>query len=101
MSGRVTRRTHVLVSYDIRDDKRRTKVFETCRDHGDHVQYSVFLCELNRSELVRLRELLRALIHHGEDQVMLVSLGPATHPVLDQIDVLGQPYAPPGRQFVV
>jgi hypothetical protein len=33
--------------------------------------------------------------------VMLVDLGSATRPVLEQIEVLGQPYSPPGRQFVV
>ncbi|MFN3241750.1 MAG: CRISPR-associated endonuclease Cas2 [Planctomycetota bacterium] len=101
MSHRTTSRHHVLVAYDIRDDKRRNKVFETCRDFGNHVQYSVFVCELDRRELVQLREHLRGLIHQTEDQVMLVGLGLATHPVLDQIEVLGQPYAPPGRRFVV
>ncbi len=99
--SRVTRRNHFLVSYDIADDKRRTEVFETCKDYGNHVQYSVFLCELDRREITTLRELLRQIIHHGEDQVLLVELGPATHSVLDQMDVLGQPYSPPGRTFVV
>lgn len=98
---RFTSRSHFLVSYDIADDKRRTEVFETCKDFGNHVQYSVFLCELNRRELITLREKLRALIHHSEDQVLLVDLGPATNPLLDQMEVLGQPYAPPGRRFVV
>jgi CRISPR-associated protein Cas2 len=99
--SRVTNRNHYLVSYDIADDRRRAEVFQTCKDFGNHVQYSVFLCELDRRESVNLRELLREMIHHGEDQVMLVDLGPATHPVLDHMEVLGQPYAPPGRRFVV
>lgn len=98
---RVTKRNHMLVSYDIADDKRRTQVFETCKDFGNHVQYSIFLCELDHRERVVLRELLRQMIHHGEDQVLIVDLGPATHPVLDQIEVLGQAYSPPGRRFVV
>lgn len=98
---RSTRRNHFLVAYDIADDRRRTDVFQTCRDYGNHVQYSVFLCELDRREVVELREMLREIIQHGEDQVMIVDLGPATHPVLDQMEVLGQPYTPPGRRFVV
>jgi len=94
-------RNHVLVSYDIADDRRRTAVFETCRDFGNHVQYSVFLCELDRREATVLRESLRQLINKDEDQVLMVDLGPATLDVLATMDVLGQPYAPPGRRFVV
>ncbi|HUT57607.1 MAG TPA: CRISPR-associated endonuclease Cas2, partial [Phycisphaerae bacterium] len=39
-------RRRYLVTYDISDDKRRDLVFKTLRDRGDHVQFSVFLCEL-------------------------------------------------------
>ena len=99
--SRATQRDHFLVAYDIADDTRRTAVFHTCRDFGNHVQYSVFLCELDAREVVVLREKLREIIHHGEDQVMIVSLGPATHPVIEQMEVLGQPWSPPGRRFVV
>lgn len=99
--SRYTKRNHYLVSYDIADDARRTSVFETCKDFGNHVQYSVFLCELDERELIVLREMLRERIHHVEDQVLIVHLGPATSPVLEQLDVLGQPYSPPGRRFVV
>jgi CRISPR-associated protein Cas2 len=99
--SRDTRRSHVLVSYDIADDRRRTQVFETCKDFGNHVQYSVFLCELDPRELVLLREKLRVLIHQRDDQVLLVDLGLATRDVLTQMQVLGQPYAPPGRQFII
>jgi len=98
---RSTRRNHVLVSYDIADDRRRTGVFETCRDFGNHVQYSVFLCELDRREFALLRDKLAQLIHHGDDQILMVHLGPATRDVLATMDVLGQPYDSPGRQLVV
>jgi CRISPR-associated protein Cas2 len=98
---RTTNRHHFLVSYDIADDARRTEVFETCKDFGNHVQYSVFLCELDRREVITLRELLREMIQHDADQVLMVDLGPATNPVLEQMEVLGQPYSPPGRGFVV
>lgn len=99
--SRATKRSHYLVAYDIADDRRRTDVFQTCRDFGNHVQYSVFLCELDAREVVVLREALREIIQHGEDQVMIVDLGPATHSVLEQMEVLGQPYSPPGRRFVI
>ena len=47
-------RSVYLVTYDIRDDKRLRKVFKTLRNWGDHLQYSVFECQLNLGDLVRL-----------------------------------------------
>ena len=60
----VTNRRHVLVSYDISADDCRTAVFKACRDHGNHVQYSVFLCQLDRQEIAQLRSHIRGLIDH-------------------------------------
>ena len=100
MRAYATRR-HYFVSYDISDDARRLLVFRTLKDFGNHVQYSVFLCELDPRETIRLRHLLRAEINHAEDQVMFVHLGPATHSVEEQLEVHGIPYSPPGRQMVV
>jgi CRISPR-associated endonuclease Cas2 len=39
-------RISYLVCYDICDDKRLRKVFQTMRNYGDHLQYSVFECQL-------------------------------------------------------
>ncbi len=44
-----------LVTYDVSDDRRRDRVFATLRGFGDHLQYSVFRCELAEIERVRLR----------------------------------------------
>ncbi len=40
-------RRRYLITYDISDDKRRARVFKSLRNRGDHLQFSVFLCELN------------------------------------------------------
>ncbi len=69
-------RTTYLVCYDIADDKRLRRVFKTCRNFGDHLQYSVFECDLNPAEKIELETALHELIHHDEDQVLFVSLGP-------------------------
>ena len=50
-------RTTYLVCYDIADDKRLRKVFKTCGNFGDHLQFSVFECDLNPSEKVELKQL--------------------------------------------
>lgn len=97
----MTVRRHYLVTYDISDDKRRTRVFDFLQGYGDHAQYSVFFCELNPQELVRLRAALRSEIHHQEDQVLIVDLGAASSPLYQDLEVLGRGYDPPIRSIVI
>ena len=85
-------RTTYLVCYDVRDDKRLRRVFKTCKNYGNHLQYSVFECDLNPAEKVQLEEELSQIIHHDEDQVLFVSLGPAEGRGDRVITALGQPY---------
>jgi hypothetical protein len=54
-------RTSYLICYDICADKRLRKVFQTMRGYGDHLQYSVFECQLTATDLARCREELAAL----------------------------------------
>lgn len=69
-------RTTFLVCYDITDDKRLRQVFKTCRNYGDHLQYSVFECDLDAMEKLRFETELNQIIDHEKDQVLFVSLGP-------------------------
>ena len=39
-------RNRYIVTYDITDDRRRTAVYKCLRGFGDHLQYSVFRCDL-------------------------------------------------------
>ena len=70
-------RTTYLVCYDVADDKRLRKVFKTCGNFGDHLQFSVFECDLNPSEKIELETALSDIINHDEDQVIFVALGPS------------------------
>lgn len=94
-------RRYYAVTYDISDDKRRNEVFKTLHGFGDHAQYSVFFCELNDRELVRLRGLMKDAIHHEEDQVMIVDLGDSAPPLEAGLEVIGRPYEPSSRTVVV
>ena len=85
-------RNSYIVTYDISDDKRLRKVFKTMRGFGDHLQYSVFECQLTPMDLVRLRTALAKVIHHTEDQVLFVDLGPAEGRGDRVIAALGRPY---------
>jgi CRISPR-associated protein Cas2 len=69
-------RTTYIVCYDICDPKRLREVFKIMRGWGDHIQLSVFECRLTRSDLIQLKAELAEIIHHEEDQVLFVDLGP-------------------------
>lgn len=85
-------RATYLVCYDIADDKRLRRVFKTCRNYGEHLQYSVFECDLDPSEKIGLESELRDLIDHTKDQVLFVALGPAEGRGQRVITSLGIPY---------
>ena len=96
-------RRRYLITYDISDDKRRSNVFKALRDRGDHVQFSVFICELTDREYAQLKGELQQMVHKKEDQVLLLDLGLAdnTLEIGQGLDCLGHGYKPPQRVFVV
>jgi CRISPR-associated protein Cas2 len=85
-------RNSYIVSYDISDPKRLRQVFKAMRAWGDHLQLSVFECQLTSMDLARLRAELADIIHHSEDQVLFVDLGPAQGRGDRVITALGKPY---------
>lgn len=94
-------RRHYLISYDVSDDKRRTILYKTLQAEGDHAQYSVFFCELSPLELAELRARIAGIIHHDDDQVLILDLGTTEHPLDIGLEVLGAPYEPLARTLVV
>jgi CRISPR-associated protein Cas2 len=90
-----------IVSYDISDPKRLRRVFKLMRGYGDHLQLSVFRCELNARELVELRAKLASAIHRDHDQVLFVDVGPAEGRARHAIRAIGRPYTHPERHAVV
>lgn len=94
-------RNRFIVTYDISDDDRRTSVFKVLRGYGDHIQYSVFRCDLSESELVLLRAGLHSLIDHMMDQILLFDLGPVDGRAANCVDAIGRRHLPPERTVVV
>lgn len=85
-------RSSYLVCYDIADEKRLRQVFKTMRGFGDHLQFSIFECQFTPTDLVRCRDELRRIIHHTQDQVLFVNLGPSEGRGDRVITALGKPY---------
>ena len=87
-------RNTFLVTYDICEDKRLAKVHKIMRWFGDHLQYSVFECQLTQADLARCRHRLSDVIDHRKDQVLFVDLGPAEGRGERVITALGKAYSP-------
>lgn len=85
-------RTTYLVCYDIANDKRVKQVFKACKNWGNHLQYSVFECDLNGMERMTMETELRGLIHQKEDQILFISLGPSEGRGDRVITSIGLPY---------
>lgn len=94
-------RRRYVISYDISDDKRRTRIFELLLGNGDHVQFSVFLADLSQRELIVLRTKLLQIINERDDQVLIIDLGKETRSLDASLEVIGRSYHPPSRSMVV
>jgi CRISPR-associated protein Cas2 len=86
----MSNRRRWLVAYDICDEKRLRKVYDVVRSHGDRLQYSVFLCDLDPIEKLGLLSELRPVIDHRVDSVVLIDLGQANLTNTSRIEHLGQ-----------
>ncbi len=82
-------RRRYLVAYDIREPKRLRAVHSTMRAFGYPLQYSVFICDLDATEKIRLREALGKVVHHRMDSVALVDLGDAEARGAECIEFIG------------
>ena len=83
--------TLYIVSYDIPNDKRRTRVHSALTGFGTWVQYSVFECFLNRKQRVLMEARLLKEIHQRVDTVWIYGLCGACAP---KVEVLGRGDAP-------
>ncbi len=68
-------RRRFLIAYDICDPKRLRQVCKTMEEYGERLQYSVFICDLSRSELTHARAQVERQMNLGEDSVVIVDLG--------------------------
>ena len=85
-------RNTYIVCYDVADPKRLRRVFKVCKDFGQHIQFSVFECDLTPSEKLQFEEKLGAEIKREEDQVLFIRLGPVEQRGQREITALGVPY---------
>lgn len=94
-------RNSYIVCYDVSDEKRVKKMFKVMRRFGNHIQLSVFQCELNGVEKVKMIAALKDVMNQKEDQVLIIDIGPAPGRADDCIEYIGRVYTHPERHAKV
>lgn len=82
-----------LITYDVCDAKRLRQIFKCLRGWGDHLQYSVFECQLTDADLLKCKAEMADILHHGEDQVLVIDLGLAASRSETLVQAIGKPYS--------
>lgn len=94
-------RQSYIVTYDITDPKRLRNVYKKMLGYGDHLQLSVFYCELSDKEKALMKTDLSRIINNAEDQVLLVDIGPSEGRGRSSIESMGLRYQIPDARAVI
>jgi CRISPR-associated protein Cas2 len=76
----------VVVAYDVADDPRRVRVMKMLKGYGEHVQESVFECDLRSAAYRQMVKRLEGLLDLEADNVRIYHLCSAD---VDRIGQLG------------
>jgi len=90
-------RQRYIVTYDIADPRRLRKVFKLLKGWGEHLQFSVFRCDLTAMMLAQMKGQLSEVIHAEKDQVLIIDVGPAEGRGAEVVESLGKVYVDVGR----
>lgn len=69
-------RRRYLMAYDIAEPRRLRRICTLMEDHGERLQYSVFLCDLTVAERAELEVSVTEVMDLNEDSVVEIDLGP-------------------------
>ena len=89
-----------IVTYDISDDRRWRHVFRIMKGYGRWLQLSVFQCRLTTRRRQDMAAALEAVIHHRDDDVLIIDVGPADKVDL-RVESLGKVFESVKRQAIV
>jgi CRISPR-associated protein Cas2 len=91
-------RSRFLVTYDVSDPKRLRQVFKVMKGFGTWLQLSVFSCDLTEMTLVLMKAELTKVMHHTEDAVLIVDVGPSDGRGMTSFECLGRATRPPDKE---
>ena len=82
-------RTRYLLAYDIRDPRRLRGVHQVAKAWGYPLQYSVFVCDLTRSELLMMKNDLVGKMSASQDSIGIFNLGPPDGRGVECVEFIG------------
>ena len=89
-----------IVTYDISDDRRWRQVFKIMKGYGRWLQLSVFQCRLTLRRRQEMAAALEEVIHHRDDHVLIIDLGPADK-VDPRVESLGKVFESVKREAII
>jgi CRISPR-associated protein Cas2 len=89
-----------IVTYDISDQRRWRRIFNVMKGYGVWLQLSVFQCRLSRQQHAELIATIDGIIHHHDDHVILLDLGPADR-VEPRVVSLGKNFEPVAHEPII
>ncbi len=89
-----------IVAYDIANQKRWRRIFKLMHGYGEWLQLSVFQCRMSRRRHAEMIQLLDGIIHHKEDHVITMEVGPADS-VTPKVVSLGKTFEAIAREPVI
>jgi CRISPR-associated protein Cas2 len=81
----------VVISYDISNTKRRNKIAKALEGYGYRVQYSVFECEVDARQLLKLQRTLRPLVRGELNES--VRFYPLPADAIERVSIIGKDMA--------
>lgn len=87
-----------IISYDVKDNRRRLKLSKLLKDYGERVQHSVFEARLDPAEMEKLEEEISKIIDSEEDSCRLYSICEAC---VGRIEIIGQGVITEYPEFII
>lgn len=63
---------YVMISYDVKSDKRRNTIHKVLKNYGEWMQYSIFECQIDEQQYRELRSRLKHVINKEDDDSLRV-----------------------------
>lgn len=82
-------RRRYLITYDIRNAGRLRHVHDVVVDYGERLQYSVYLCDLTKLELIRFKRDVQPEMDLDVDALSIFDLGAPKGPASIAVEHLG------------
>ena len=93
-------RNRYFVCYDVSDPQRLAQTYKKMNGYGEHIQYSVFACDLNDKEIIIMKEELKCILNLAEDRILVINIG-SVEKSKDRVVTMGIPLETPEEASVV